>query len=140
MNEVLIPEVSEEKPKIDLPDIVRRYAEGESLTVLAKENSVSRQTIYNWIFTDLSGTEHEALVTKCLVNRIADADEELANSSSSLDVARAREWMRFTRMDLERRRPKLYGQTREIKQDTTVRVVVERRKPLVINDIDTQAR
>ena len=55
------------------------------------------------------GDTHPDLVTTCLTNRIADADERLENASSSCTVARAREQARFARMDLERRRPRLYG-------------------------------
>jgi hypothetical protein len=142
MSELLVLE-PEEKPKINLPELVRRYANGESLTVLAQENSVSRQTIYNWIFSDIGGEEHQEIVTKCLINRIAESDEEMEKASSVLDIARARERMKFHRMDFERRRPKLYGQTREVKQDTTVRVVVERRqspKLLDSKDIDVETR
>ncbi len=117
---------SEEAPKINLPEIVRRYANGESLTQLAQENSVSRQTIYNWIFSDIGGEEHQQLVTKCLINRIAESDEEMEKASSSLDIARARERMRFHRMDFERRRPKLYGAQSAGSQDNRVVVVVER--------------
>ncbi len=125
---VLIPEESAltTTPKINLPEIVRRYANGESLTVLAKENKVSRQTIYNWIFSDIGGEEHQSLVTQCLINRIAESDEEMELAQSSLDIARARERMRFHRMDFERRRPKLYGPQSAQAVDNRVMVVIER--------------
>ena len=113
-------------PKIDLPEIVRRYANGESLSVLAKENSVHRNTIYNWIFSDISGEEHQSLVTQCLINRIAQSDEEMDLSVTALDVSRAREKMRFARMDFERRRPKLYGPQSAQAVDNRVMVVIER--------------
>lgn len=119
-----------------LPEIVQRYLAGESLTVLAKENSVNVRTIYRWLLTEC-GSEYEEVVTEALANRIADADIKLENASDSCQVARAREIAKFARMDFERRRPKLYGQKSEIQHDKTVNVYVHRedeRKALIVND------
>lgn len=126
----------ETTPKIDLPDIVRRYSEGESVQVLAQESSVSRQTIYHWMLSEL-GDNYPDSVTKMLIRRVADADEKLENSASPVDIARAREMARFARMDLERRRPKLYGQKSEMAVDKRVTVVIDRlsgRQPKIVNE------
>ena len=38
-----------EKPP--LPELIRRYLEGESIQVLAKKYGKSRRTIYNWMLS-----------------------------------------------------------------------------------------
>ena len=102
-------------PVPHIPDLVQRYANGESLRTIALHMDVSRQTIYNWLLTGIGEEQHEQLVTKALVHRIADADGELDSAESMFDIARAREKMRYTRMDFERRRPHLYGPKQEVK-------------------------
>ena len=97
-----------------LPAIIKRYAEGESIEQLSKELKVSRPTLYKWIFNDLGPVEYRETITNCLINRIADADESLEDAADFLAIARARERMRYSRMDFERRRPHLYGQKQEI--------------------------
>lgn len=109
-----------------LPDIIQRYLNGESMQDLATECRVHRQTIYNWIFSGVGDKDYEQIVTTAMVNRIADADQELDESLTVFDIARAREKMRFTRMDLERRRPKLYGPKQEIEHDNRITVIVQR--------------
>jgi transposase-like protein len=93
-----------------VPEIVERYLAGESLQILAAEHAVSRQTLYNWMLSGLGDRAYKDLVTTCLINRIAESDQDLDSASSALDIARAREKARFARMDFERRRPSLYGQ------------------------------
>jgi hypothetical protein len=44
-----------------------------------------------------------------LVNRVADGDEKLEDAKDVLEIQRAREIVKFARMDFERRRPALYG-------------------------------
>lgn len=93
----------------DMPAVLQRFTEGESLADIAHTYHVSRQAIYQWILGGLGDDSHHELVTKALTSRVADADGTLEGAESALDIARARERMRFTRMDLERRRPALYG-------------------------------
>lgn len=109
----------------DVPAIVTRYQQGESLQVIAKESAVSVRTIYRWMLSEL-GDKYDGVVTDVLIDRIADADMELVTAADSCQVARAREMARFSRMDFERRRPKLYGQKQEITTDKTIRVVIQR--------------
>lgn len=113
------------KPKLpvartaDLPSIVARYAAGESMQTLAAEYGVARSALYQWTLGGLGDAQHSELVTQALVHRVAEADDDLEGAPSSLDIARAREKARFARMDLERRRPALYGVKQEVKLDVS---------------------
>jgi transcriptional regulator with XRE-family HTH domain len=93
----------------NIPDVVRRYASGESMQTLAAEFGVNRSTIYRWMLTE-TGDQHAEIVTDVLINRIAEADAELESAADRDATSRARERARFARMDFERRRPHLYGQ------------------------------
>lgn len=99
---------------LELPEIVRRYAAGESVQTLAAEVGVHRATLYRWMLAGTGDQQYHELVTHCLVQRVAEADEALRNAQDACDIARAREMARFARMDLERRRPHLYGPRQEI--------------------------
>ena len=116
--------MSDAPPSPNLPDLIRRYVNGESIQVLAREHAVNRQTIYNWMLAE-TGPEYEQIVTQALVNRIAEADELLETAPDQLGITRAREMARFYRQDFERRRPKLYGQKQELTTDNTIRVIIE---------------
>lgn len=118
------PTSLEPTPTPNIPSIIQRYLNGESIQHLARESAVSRQTLYNWMLAE-TGPEYERMITQALVNRIADADSKLEESASVLDITRARELARFSRMDFERRRPKLYGPKQEITEDKTIRVIIE---------------
>lgn len=107
-----------------IPSVVQRYLNGESLQQLASEYDKCHRTIYNWLLKEC-GPQYEEMVTQALVARIADADWQLETATTPLQIARARECAKFSRMDFERRRPKLYGQKQEIQQDTTIRVLIE---------------
>ena len=96
-------------PVDSLPDIVSRYAQGESLTTLAAEHHVNRSTVYRWILGGLGDQQHHDLITACLINRVCEADQALDTATDAIAISRAREQARFYRMDLERRRPGLYG-------------------------------
>lgn len=111
-----------------LPDIIHRYLNGESMQVLAKESKVHRMTLYRWMLS-YTGTEYDQLMTDAMVTRIADADQQLDDAQSLCDIARAREHMKYSRMDFERRRPKLYGPKQEINTDSRITVIVQRQTP-----------
>lgn len=87
--------------------------QGFSLSDIAKKVGVSRQAIHAWMLREGGDKYHEA-ITAALVQRVADADEALQSAGDAVDIARAREMARFARMDLERRRPALYGQRQQI--------------------------
>lgn len=97
----------DEKPP--LPEAVRRYLAGESVQVIAKERGISRRAVYSWMLGGLGDEHYRELVTQALVGRIADADEKMEGAKTTLAYSKAREMQRFTRMDLERRRPEIYG-------------------------------
>ena len=106
----------------DLPDLIRRYADGEQLQALAKEAGVHRVTLYRWMLGGLGDKHHADLVTDCLVARISEADAELEGAVDSCSVTRAHARARFARMDLERRRPNLYGAKQEVSVSHSVSV------------------
>jgi hypothetical protein len=71
-----------------------------------------------WFLSEIGDEEYRETVTDCLVARVADADEALEAAKASGDpvlVSACRETCRFVRMDLERRRPGLYGPKQEVK-------------------------
>lgn len=110
-----------------IPDLIQRYLNGESIQTLAQEHRTARQTIYNWMLAETQ-EQYEQLVTTGLVNRIADADGELDEAATAIDIARAREKCRYSRMDFERRRPKLYGPQAHVQVDQAITVIVNREK------------
>jgi hypothetical protein len=85
------------------------HANGATLAQIADHHGVSAPAIYAAIYGDVGAAEHEELVTRSLTARIAQADQLLDTASDPLNLARAREQARLRRMDLERRRPRLYG-------------------------------
>ena len=102
------------KTKPNVPAIIKGYAEGKPVKLFAEENGVSTQTIYDWMFTESGPKQYEKLITSALVRRIHDSDKALDGADNMLNLARAREQAKLTRMDFERRRPHLYGQKQEI--------------------------
>lgn len=99
---------------VDLPTLVQRYLDGESMTVLAAEHGCNRRTLYRYMLAGLGEERYRDVVTHCLVARIADADEMLEGASDQLKVSKAREMAKFARMDFEWRRPALYGPKQEV--------------------------
>ena len=109
--------------KKELPDILKRYTNGEAIPSIAKLYDVSARTIYNWLFAGIGDKQWYDLVSCVLADRVCEADAELWNSTDMFQIARARELARFARMDLERRRPALYGQKQQI-ESRSIKVVV----------------
>lgn len=107
-----------------IPSVVQQYLNGQSIQELAQQYQRCHRTIYHWLLKEC-GPDYDDTVTDALIARIADADLQLEEAQSPLQIARAREVAKFARMDFERRRPKLYGPKQEIQQDTTIRVVIE---------------
>ena len=103
------PEQAPIAARQDLPEIVKRYASGESVQDIAAEQGVHRATLYRWMLAGTGDKQYGDLVTHCLVQRVAEADKLLSEAREPCDIARAREIARYARMDLERRRPSLYG-------------------------------
>lgn len=112
----------------DIPDIVQRYLDGESVYQLAENSRVSMQTIYNWMHTEL-GEEYKTVKRKVFINRLADADYEVMTAPSKLELARAREMAKNTRWDIERAFPEQFAQRQQINTDSKITVIVQRDRP-----------
>ena len=95
--------------KLDPKPILQRLYNGESLRQIATDLGVSNVGLRAWLLREDRETYHE-VITAALATRVAEADENLETAADALSIARAREMARFARMDLERRRPALYGQ------------------------------
>lgn len=98
---------------IDPIEIAKRYAAGESMQALAAEHKIHRQRLYETLLGGLGDEKYSELVTSALIRRVSESDEALENTSIEPDTARAHARARFARMDLERRRPQLYGAKQE---------------------------
>jgi hypothetical protein len=151
---LLIPDQDLPSEELTLPlsdrdvqtfQLIERYRSGEKLITLAEELGVSQQALrkririccYNYSGTDRM---YQDLVRFVVLNKMVESEDKLEISADNIAVARARESLKHAEWLCASLLPDRFAPKREIKQDTTVRVVVERRKPLVINDIDTQTR
>ena len=121
---------------LPLPSLIQRYLNGESMLQLSKETGTASRTLYRWMLSE-SGPEYDSIITECLINRIADADDELGQAQDNCQVARAREIAKFARMDFERRRPKLYGPKQELEIDNKVTVVINRLGPVSVQSVQS---
>jgi transposase-like protein len=92
----------------DSQTVLQRINAGASLRQLAKEIGVSNVGLRAWLLRE-AGEQYNDAITNALTLRVAEADEELEAANDPVSVTRAREIARFARMDLERRRPGLYG-------------------------------
>src|SRR5574337_1564104 len=120
-----------------IPDLVQRYLDGESIQSIADDTQHCFRTIYKWLLKE-TGPQFEAVQTEALISRVADADYELSMARDKVSVARAREQGRFARMDLARRRPKLYGPKQEIEMDSKHTIIIQAPPPRVIPHIEMQ--
>jgi hypothetical protein len=88
---------------------LERIKAGEGLRSIGKSLGLSQEGVRKWLLREV-GPEYAEMQTDGLIQRVVDADRKLEAASDAVDIARAREMARFARMDLERRRPHLYGQ------------------------------
>ena len=110
MSELIPAGVSE-----DVLEIVRRVRSGETtFGKIARERGMYRMQLYRLMLGELGEAYHE-LVTDLLVTRVAEADEDLDSAADKVEVAKRKAQASFARMDLERRRPALYGPKQEVK-------------------------
>jgi hypothetical protein len=86
----------------------------------------------------IGDTHYEHLVTHCLTNRIAQADQQLETAPDMVNTVRAREMAKFARMDLERRRPHLYGMRTGLSIDNQVHVTIHREKKRKAQPVDVK--
>lgn len=110
-------------PSTTLDSAIQRYLHGESMQVLAKELSISRATIYNWMLRKTGPEQWADLRQQAMIQRIALADERLENAHDAVDIARAREQARFARMDYERL-CKDYAPKQEVERHDHITVVL----------------
>lgn len=89
--------------------VLEQIRQGQSLRQIAQHFGVSQVGLRAWLLREDSDKYHE-VITAALTTRVAEADEMLEQAADAVNIARAREIARFARMDLERRRPHLYGQ------------------------------
>ena len=75
---------------------------------MAAELGVSNVGLRAWLLRE-DAERYREMITAALAARVAEADEMLESASDMISIARAREIARYSRMDLERRRPSLYG-------------------------------
>jgi transposase-like protein len=94
--------------------VIQEYIAGRSVQDIAAQHGVDRGIIYDWMLADLGPEQYQQLITRALVARVRRADEQLETAEQPHHIARARETAKFARMDLERRRPQLYGQRQQI--------------------------
>ena len=97
----------------DPQPILTRLHSGESLRTIAADIGVSNVGLRAWLLRE-DGDRYHDVITAALTTRVAEADEMLETAVDPISIARAREQARFARMDLERRRPRLYGQRQQI--------------------------
>jgi len=117
------PSSSTALTKADLPEIIQRYLDGESIQSIAKDARVARNTIYQWIHFQ-TGPDYQYIVRRAMVRRMADADHDLWNATTKEDIARAREECRYTRWDLERRWSDQFGVKQEVKERRDIKVII----------------
>ena len=101
----------------DLPpleELLSKYRDGELVGELNALTKPERRRLYRVMLAGLGEEKYRELVTDCLVARVAESDEKLEAARDPVAVSRSREQARFARMDLERRRPALYGPKQEV--------------------------
>lgn len=105
----------------NIPDLIRRYLNGESTAQLAHESHVARATIYNWIHRQDADPN---LVNQVLITRFAECEEKLERAQDALELARARELNNNAKWQLERR-SRMFAAKQEVTEDRTIRVIIE---------------
>lgn len=96
-----------------IANAAQRIALGEPLKDIAADIGITLQALSLWLL-DECPAEYEVAKRRGLIQRIVNADHDLATACNPLEVARAREQCRFARWDAERRLPKLFGQQTHI--------------------------
>jgi len=113
--------MSEEERVPDLPEVIRRYLDGEALKDLALECGKHRVTLYRWMLSEMGGKkEYREFRHRVLMKRISDADEALEGATNAVEVTKRVAQAKFARFDYERRAPELYGPKQEVKHSGVV--------------------
>lgn len=109
-----------------IPNLVHRYLNGESIQSLARQHNVCRQSIYNWLHSEVSDQHYPDLVRQGLIAHLAHAESLLMEARTSVDVARAREVLNLSKWQLERR-VKMFSPKQESVVDSSLTIIVQRR-------------
>jgi hypothetical protein len=107
----------------DLSQALSLLDAGKSLREVAPLFGLSYEGLRKWLLKEV-GPEYESAQTEGLLQRVIEADQRLESADNAVDIARAREVARFARMDLERRRPRLYGQQQQLVPSVQVAVQI----------------
>ena len=129
----ILPRLGPERDRA-IAAAINAYAEGLTLTEAAEQYGVSKQAMRMWLLSE-APEEYRQAQTEGLLTRIAEADDGIAEAKDTRDpivLACAREQARFARMDLERRRPHLYGPKQEVTH-TVKPVLIINTSPLPVS-------
>lgn len=110
---------------MQLADLIERIASGDSVAKIAKELSVSRQALHQWLVKTNEAEYLEA--QKLSADGLMDKAEE-AILDESIDIARARELANHYRHVAKARHPDRYGD--RIKGDHSLRVTLTHEQAL----------
>lgn len=104
---------------------------GLSLTETAKELGVPRNTLRVWMI-DANKPEYAEAQKSAILHRLVETEFGIEEAQGAMDVARARESMRFNQWIAERRLPHLFAPRQELTGAGGA--------PLAILDVDEAAR
>ncbi len=104
-----------------LPDVVERFRNGESVQQIAVGNRAGIRTIYRHLLREL-GPDYHAIQRDLLVARIADSDQMLLEATNAWEVNRAIACAKFSRFDYERRATDDFGPKQAVAQDVRVTI------------------
>jgi len=115
-------------PLPDLPDIVQRYLNGESMQTIGRDYRRTRHTIANWLHNATTDAQYPDLIRQGILQQLIDAEIQMEEASDSLSIARARELLRH-RQWLCERRLKMFSPKHELEVDNKITVVINRLGP-----------
>lgn len=124
---------------VDPAAILERIQRGESLRQVADFLGVSHVAVRAWLLR-CDEEAYADVVTAALTARVAESDAGLEAADDPVTIARAREQARFARMDLERRRPALYGQRQQVDMRVTTTDLSDRLRAAKARTVDGTAK
>jgi len=119
----ILPRVGPERDKA-LAEALEIYSQGDTLQEVGDKFKVHPTSLRAWILSEVP-EQYIPAQTKGMLQRVAEADQSIEQAKVDRDLTLlscAREQAKFARMDLERRRPHLYGIRQEITVDHRVMV------------------
>jgi hypothetical protein len=117
----------------DKQSIIKRLADGELLSNIARTYGVTGQAISNRLSDD---PEYQEARISSLASRMDKRESELEDAPDSVSVARARELLSHARWRAEREAPQVWGQKIE-QTGTRIEVVVNNPgAPLTIPSVE----